>query len=41
MSLIHACELNGADPFDYLTELSKHAAELAILPAAWMSWNNY
>jgi transposase len=41
MSLIHACELNGANPFDHLTELQKHAAELAVLPAAWMPWNNY
>ena len=29
MSLIHTCELNGANPFDYLTELQKHAEELA------------
>jgi len=39
MSLIHTCELNGANPFDYLTELQKHAAELAENPAAWMPWN--
>jgi len=39
MSLIHTCELNGADPFDYLTELQKHAGELAKDPAAWMPWN--
>jgi hypothetical protein len=39
MSLIHTCELNGANPFDYLTELQKHAGELAKNPAAWMSWN--
>ena len=25
MSLIHTCELNDANPFDYLTELQKHA----------------
>ena len=24
MSLIHTCELNDANPFDYLTELQKH-----------------
>ncbi len=29
MSLIHTCELCGANPFDYLTELQKHAGELA------------
>jgi transposase len=39
MSLIHTCELNDANPFDYLTELQKHAAELAKNPAVWMPWN--
>jgi transposase len=39
MSLIHTCELNGANPFDYLTELQKHVGELAENPAAWMPWN--
>jgi transposase len=39
MSLIHTCELNGVNPFDYLTELQKHAAELARDPVAWMPWN--
>jgi transposase len=39
MSLIHSCELNNANPFDYLTELQKHAAGLAKHPAAWMPWN--
>jgi transposase len=39
MSLIHTCELNGANPFDYLTELPRHAEELTRNPAAWMPWN--
>lgn len=39
MSLIHTSELNDANPFDYLTELQKHGAELAQSPAAWMPWN--
>jgi hypothetical protein len=39
MSLIYTCELNGANPFDYLTELQRHAAELARDPGAWMPWN--
>jgi hypothetical protein len=39
MSLIHTCELNDANPFDYLTELQRHAAELSKHPAAWMPWN--
>ena len=39
MSLIHTCELNSANAFDYLTELQKHAEELARNPSAWMPWN--
>jgi hypothetical protein len=33
MSLIHTCELNDVNPFDYLTELRRHAEELAANPA--------
>jgi hypothetical protein len=39
MSVIHTCELSGANPFDYLTELQKHPAELVANPPAWMPWN--
>ena len=39
MSLIHTCELNDANPFDYLTELQKQADELCAHPADWMPWN--
>ena len=39
MSLIHTCELNGANPFDYLTELLRHAAQLNQRPSEWMPWN--
>jgi transposase len=39
MSLIHTCELNGANPFDYLTELQRHAGELPPNPSRWMPWN--
>jgi hypothetical protein len=39
MSLIHTCELNDANPFDYLTELQKYAHEMDKNPAAWMPWN--
>jgi len=39
MSLIHTCELNGANSFDYLTELQKHSAEVSAHPAQWMPWN--
>ena len=39
MSLIHTCELNEVNAFHYLTELQKHAGELAAAPADWMPWN--
>jgi transposase len=39
MNLIHTCELNGANPFDYLTELHRHAEELQQDPATWMACN--
>ena len=39
MSLIHTCENNGVNAFDYLTELQWHAEELKQNPSAWMPWN--
>jgi hypothetical protein len=39
MSLIHTCELNRVNPFDYLTELLRHPVEVAVRPAEWMPWN--
>jgi transposase len=39
MSLIHSCEINGVNPFDYLTELQRHSAGLAARPADWLPWN--
>ncbi len=39
MSLIHTCQLCGANPFDYLTELQRHAKEMSEAPQAWMPWN--
>ena len=39
LSLIYTCELCGANPFDYLTELQRHAGEVAANPACWMPWN--
>ena len=38
MSLIHTCELNGADPFDYLTQIQLHAKEVREHPEQWMPW---
>ena len=39
MTLIHTCELCGANPSDYLTQLQRHAAAVAAAPAAWLPWN--
>jgi len=39
MSLIYTCELCGANPLDYLTELQRHADQLALAPQQWMPWN--
>ncbi len=39
MSLIHTCELNAINPFDYLTELQEHAAAVAQCPDNWLPWN--
>jgi hypothetical protein len=38
MSLIHTCELNDVNAFEYLTELNKHASELSDRPDDWMPW---
>jgi transposase len=39
MSLIHTCELNDVNSFDYLTELQKHPDDLPSSPELWMPWN--
>jgi len=39
MSLIHTCELGKANPFDYLTQLNRHAAAAGLNPQNWMPWN--
>jgi hypothetical protein len=39
MSLIYTCQLNEANPFDYLTELQRHADTLAASPERCMPWN--
>jgi transposase len=39
MSLIYTCQLNDANPFDYLTELQEHADALSASPEQWMPWN--
>ncbi len=39
MSLIHTAELSGANPFDYLCELQRHAGHVRENPGPWMPWN--
>jgi transposase len=39
MSLIYTCQLNEANPFDYLTQLQRHSDQLAARPELWMPWN--
>ena len=39
MSLIHTCQLCGAISFEYLSQLLRHAQELAASAAEWMPWN--
>jgi hypothetical protein len=39
MSLIHTCELNKVNAFDYLTRLQKNILTVLKEPAKWMPWN--
>jgi hypothetical protein len=39
MSLIYTCQLNDANPFDYLTQLQRHADQVGASPEVWMPWN--
>ena len=39
MSLIYTCQLNQANPFDYLTQLQRHADQVAASPGVWIPWN--
>jgi hypothetical protein len=38
MSLIHTCELNRVNPFDYLSTLLSHPAEVAASPERFLPW---
>jgi len=38
MSLIHTAELNGENPFEYLTALFANEAAVAANPSAWLPW---
>ncbi len=39
MSLIHTCELNRTNPFDYLMALQQNAAAVSHAPTKWLPWN--
>lgn len=39
ITLIYSAEINGADPFDYLVALLRHADQAAESPGDWMPWN--
>ena len=39
MSLISTCQLNEANPFDYLTELQRHADAVAASPGQRVPWS--
>ena len=39
MSLIHTCELNGINPFDYIKALLAQGERLTNEPGAWMPWS--
>jgi hypothetical protein len=39
MSLIYTCQLNEANPFDYLTQLQRHTDPVAANPQLWLPWN--
>jgi transposase len=39
MSLIYTCQLNQANPFEYLTQLQRHPDQFAASPELWMPWN--
>lgn len=39
MSLVSTCILHKIDPFQYLTETERHAAQVAADPMAWLPWN--
>ena len=39
MSLIHTCELNAINPFDYLMTLEQHSRAVPKAPTQWFPWN--
>ena len=39
MSLIHTCQLNRVNPFEYLKALQEHSQAVAQDPTRWLPWN--
>ncbi len=39
MSVIHTCELNDVNPFNYLVAVLKHPVQAEDSPEDWMPWN--
>ena len=39
MSIISTCTMNGVNPLLYLTDVEKHAAEVAQNVESWLPWN--
>ena len=39
MSLIHTCQLNRVNPFEYLVALQEHTQEVAKDATRWLPWN--
>jgi hypothetical protein len=39
MSLIHTCELNQVNPFDYLMSLQENVKRVRIDPTQWLPWS--
>ena len=39
MTLIHTCELEGVNPFDYMVAVQRHSELVEANPDCWMPWN--
>jgi hypothetical protein len=39
MSLIHSCNLNKTNPYNYLNFLENYKTDVAQNPQLWMPWN--
>ncbi len=40
MCLIHNCQLNEVNPFEYLNVLQNHSEQFEANPSLWMPWNH-